>query len=396
MNKLICSIAACILYVPMVSSDLPVVNPEAASASWWPIDVHVFDPACTDGDEACWVDSRNASANLTVDKYVPLLPDEIASKHHICVSFPHMKDSYFGGVAYGVISEGRRLGQKITIVEAGGYTNIEKQLNQVEDCIANGADALIIAPISSIGNAKQIDVIRAQGIPVVVIITGVNTAVDAYSIQSFFNMGYISCRWVVDRHSDSSEPVRIVWFPGPPGAGWSVSGDQGCRAAVENSPVEIVETRWGDTGKAVQLELVENLLQTMAPGEDIELDYIVGTAATIEGAVGAIRARRLQDEIKLVAYYYTPGMHLFLNRNAVAMAPSDQMIAQARIAVDQAVRLLEKKPMSTGGRPQYSDSTRTAEHVQPRVIVVTPDNIDQFDTSATLAPSSWRPVFAVD
>ena len=163
-----------------------------------------------------------------------------------------------------------------------------------------------------------------------------------------------------------------------------------------NTNVEILETRWGDTGKAIQLELVENILQTLTSGEDVELDYIVGTATTIEGAVGSLRERNLQEKIKLVAYYYTPGMHIFLKRGAVAMAPSDQMVTQARVAIDQAVRLLEQKEMSTGGRPEYNGTGRLIEHAQPPFIIVTPETVAEFDTSTTLAPDGWIPEFSVD
>jgi protein TorT len=369
---------------------------QATENKWWPAKINVLNPACTSGDPACWSDNQNDQEKLELVDYIPLSPDMVNKKHHICVSFPHMKDSYFAGVAYGIITEGQRLGQKITLVEAGGYTNLEKQLNQVEDCIANGAEALIIAPISSDGNTKQIEVVRAAGIPVIVIITDINTAVDANSLQSFYNMGYISCKWVVDQHQASGDRVKVAWFPGPPGAGWAVSGDKGCQAAVEESSVEILETRWGDTGKAIQLKLVEDILQSMTSGAKVEIDYIIGTATTIEAAVGSIRERGLEKKIKLVAYYYTPGMHIFLKRGSVAMAPSDQMITQARIAVDQAVRLLEGKKMATGGRPEFNNSKNLTEHAQPRRIIVTPGTVGKFDTSTTLAPKNWVPIFSVD
>ena len=195
----------------------------AQEQNWWPVQINVYNPACTDGDVSCWTDKRNRSESLEVVDYIPLLPKEVTEKHHICVSFPHMKDSYFAGVAYGIISEGERLGQKITLVEAGGYTNLERQLNQVEDCISNGAEALVIAPISRDGNAKQIDVIRENGIPVVVIITGLNTAVDANSLQSFYNMGFFSCKWVVDQSVNIEGKVKmglVSWTSW----GWLVGG----------------------------------------------------------------------------------------------------------------------------------------------------------------------------
>jgi periplasmic protein TorT len=366
-----------------------------AQDRWWPTEVNVYDPACTSGDPECWNDPQNQPEHLSSIDYVPLDPSQVKNKHHICVSFPHLKDSYWVGVAYGIIEEGKRLGQKITLVEAGGYTKLERQLSQVDDCISNGAEGLIIGSVSAIGNAKQIDLLRESGVPVVDVINGINTAVDAKSLQSFYNMGFISCQWVVDQ-AQGQAAVRIAWFPGPPGAGWSVAADKGCVDAVADSNIEIVFTRWGDTGKSVQLKLVEDVLTSSLTGDNVDLDYIIGTATTAEAAAGAIRALGLRGKIDIVAFYYTPGIHAFLKRGEVAMAPTDQMIVQARIAVDQMVRLLEGIKMSSGGRAEFGNSGRLAEHVQPPPIVVTPDTVDAFDTSTTLAPRGWRPLFSVD
>lgn len=374
-----------------------LATPAARAADqWWPAKVQIYNPSCTDGDTACWTDPRNDAAKLEIGEYVPLTPDQVDKKHHLCVSFPHLKDSYWVGAAYGIIEEGKRLGQKITLVEAAGYTNLEKQISQIEDCVANGAEAVVIGAISGDGNAKQVDELRSKGVVVIDLINGINTEVDAKSLESYYNMGYISCKWVADQHPAGSGQVKVAWFPGPPGAGWSVAGDQGCNAAVKGSDATLISTKWGDTGKEIQLKLVEDVIQAQTSGGETDLDYIVGTAPTVEGAVAAVRERGLRDQVKLVAYYYTPGMHLFIGRGSVAMAPTDQMIIQCRIAIDQAVRILEGKEMATGGRPEFNKTGRTTEHVQPVPAEVTPDSIAQFDTSTTLAPDGWTPVFTVD
>jgi len=368
----------------------------ADEENYWKQNVNVFNLSCTDGDVDCWIDERNALEKLPLVEYAPLKVSEVNKKHHICVSFPHLKDSYWVGVAYGIISEGRRLGQKITLFEAGGYTNLATQLRQVDDCLTNNGEALIIGPISSNGNAKQIDMIRARGIPVVVLVTGINTEVDANSLQSFVNMGYTSCKWVSDQEKLNDGKTNIVWFPGPPGAGWSIASHQGCLSALEGTNIRILETNWGDTGKAIQLKLVEETLQNLASGPEPEFKYIVGTGTTIEAAVGALRARKLANKIKLVATYYTPGIDMFIKRDLISMAPSDQMISQATIAVDQAVRLLEGKNMATLGRPEFNNTGRVTEHVQQQILIVTPDISDQFNSSTTLAPKGWTPIFSVD
>jgi protein TorT len=259
----------------------------------------------------------------------------------------------------------------------------------------NGGEALIIGPISSNGNAKQIEIIREKGIPVIVLVTGINTAVDANSLQSFIDMGYTSCKWVLDQETNNSNTTNIVWFPGPPGAGWSIASNVGCLKALKGSQIKILETNWGDTGKSIQLQLVEETLQNLASGPEPEFQYIVGTGTTIEAAVGALRARKLQNKIKLVSTYYTPGIDLFIKRGLISMAPSDQMISQATIAIDQAVRLLEGVEMATGGRPEYNTG-RITEHIQQPILIVTPKNYNKFDSSTTLAPKGWSPVFSVN
>ncbi len=87
---------------------------------------------------------------------------------------------------------------------------------------------------------------------------------------------------------------------------------------------------------------------------------------------------------------------MFLQQGRMDMAPTDQMIIQARISIDQAVRLLENKGYATGGRPEYENPSRLVEHAQPVAISVTPGTIKDFDTSTTLAPKGWVPSFSVD
>ena len=384
---------ASLFFLLLLISGIP--TSQADEGDYWSQRVNVFNYSCTDGDVDCWTDKRNSLETLPLQVYSPLKPIQVKDKHHICVSFPHLKDSYWVGVAYGIITEGRRLGQKITLFEAGGYTNLDAQLNQVDDCITNGGEALIIGPISSNGNAKQIEIIREKGIPVVVLVTGINTAVDANSLQSFIDMGYTSCKWVLDQEINNPNTTNIVWFPGPPGAGWSIASNVGCLKALKGSKIKILETNWGDTGKSIQLQLVEETLQNLASGPEPEFKYIVGTGTTIEAAVGALRARKLQNKIKLVSTYYTPGIDLFIKRGLISMAPSDQMISQATIAVDQAVRLLEGVEMATGGRPEYNTG-RITEHIQQPILIVTPKNFNKFDSSTTLAPKGWSPVFSVN
>ena len=90
-----------LLNIPSLSLNIAHADEE----NYWKQNVNVFNFSCTDGDIDCWTDERNALEKLPLVEYAPLKASEVNKKHHICVSFPHLKDSYWVGVAYGIISE---------------------------------------------------------------------------------------------------------------------------------------------------------------------------------------------------------------------------------------------------------------------------------------------------
>ena len=103
---------------------------------------------------------------------------------------------------------------------------------------------------------------------------------------------------------------------------------------------------------------------------------------TAEAAIPILRDRGLTDQVKVVAYYYTPGVHQGITRGQILAAPTDSTVIQGRIAIDQAVRILEGKDYM--------------KHVGPALFVVTQENVKDFDTSSTLAPDGYAPVFRVE
>src|SRR3954447_17840392 len=94
----------------------------------------------------------SSGKNVEAD-YVPLPKAE--KKWNVCVLFPHMKDSFWVAVAYGVVEESKQLGVKMTLLQAGGYENLPKQISEFDDCVASGAQAIVTGAISEAGMAKK-------------------------------------------------------------------------------------------------------------------------------------------------------------------------------------------------------------------------------------------------
>ncbi len=308
--------------------------------------------------------------------YVPL--EQASKKWEICVSFPHMKDAYWSAVNYGVVDESRRQGVKMQLVEAGGYTELNKQISQIEDCVSAGADAVVIGAISYDGLNNVVSEIRKKNIPVIDIINGMSSPeLSAKSLVSFGEMGEKAGDYLAKLHPAGTKQVKVAWFPGPPGAGWVEAGNAGFNRAIKGSAINLVDTKYGDTGKEVQAKLVEDTLETYP-----DITYIVGTAVTAEAAIPILRSKKLTRKVKVLSYYYTPGVDRGIRRRQILAAPTDSPVIQGRIAIDQAVRILEGKDYK--------------KHVGPALFVVTQKNISKFSTSSTLAPAKFKPVFRVD
>jgi periplasmic protein TorT len=348
----------------LVAAAVSAPNARAAGGNWYPFPVEVWDPPF-----------NMESPRKHLD-YVPL--EKADKKFDICVSFPHMKDSYWIAVDYGVVAESKRLGVRMNLVEAGGYTNLNKQISQIEDCVSAGAQGVVIGAISYDGLNNLVSELKGKGVPVIDVINGMSSRdITAKSLVSFGEMGYKTGDYLAKLHPKGSGKVKVAWFPGPPGAGWVEEGNKGFQSAVKDSDIQIVDTKYGDTGKEVQLKLVEDVLEA-----NPDISYIVGTSPTAEAAVGLLRDRGLQDKIKVLAYYFTPPVYQGIKAGTILAAPTDSAVIQGRVAIDQMVRILEGKPFE--------------KHVGPALYVIDSKNINSFDKESSLAPDDFRPTFNVN
>ncbi|MDQ0390378.1 TMAO reductase system periplasmic protein TorT [Labrys monachus] len=308
--------------------------------------------------------------------YMPLA--KASQPWKICVSFPHMKDAYWLGVDYGVVDEAKRLGVSMNLLNAGGYTELNTQISQIEDCVANGAQAVVIGAISFDGLNNLVTEINKKGIPVIDVVNGISSPnVTAKSLVSFYTMGQSAGEYLAKKHPAGSKEVKVGWFPGPAGAGWVEAANRGFLDAVKGSALKVLDAKYGDTGKEVQQKLVEDVLQA-----NPDIGYVAGTAVTAEAAQGVIRERGLQGKVDLMAFYMTPGVYEGIKRGFILAAPADSMVIQGRIAIDQAVRILEKKDY--------------IKHVGPKIFVVDQQNVNSVPRTSILPPDDFKPVFKVN
>lgn len=329
-----------------------------ALSETWPLDV--------------WSVPFDYSSPALATDYQPL--DKARQKWRICVAYPHLKDAYWLGVNYGMVQEAAQLGVGFRLVEAGGYPNLDRQIEQVKSCVAAGADALIVGTVSFDGLTPTLVEI-SKSIPVIAAVNDIADAgITAKSGVSWREMGRAAGEVITRAHPKGSAPVRLAWFPGTKGAGWVRFVEDGFRAGLADSSAQIVVVKYGDTGREIQLNLVEEALDA-----DPDIDYLVGSGPMAEAAVSILRERGLTGRIAIVSDYMTPAVLRGIKRGKILAAPDDFPVLQGKLAMEQAVRAIE--------------GSLSERHAGPRIATVTAENANAIDQNGTVAPASFLPVF---
>ena len=220
----------------------------------------------------------------------------------LCIVYPHLKDAYWLGVNYGMVQEAQRLGVQMRIAESGGYPNLERQRIQVKNCGTDpDVDALILGTVTFSGLQNEVARI-AEKIPVLASVNDIaNEGITGKVGVSWYRMGEIVGQYLMKRHAQTDHPISIAWFPGPKDAGWVPFVDKGFRDSIAGSAITITSTHWGDTGKTIQRNLVQEALD-----ESPNIRYLVGNALMAEAAISILAERQIRDQVQILSTYFTP------------------------------------------------------------------------------------------
>lgn len=319
-------------------------------------------------------DPDPGGARTTYDAVKVIAPSQA---WRICAIYPHLKDSYWHAVNFGMVEEARALGIGLRVFEAGGYEHLARQRELVGDCLADAAvDALLVGTVSFAGLNDLLQPARTTR-PTLALVNDIDAAsVRAKVGVPWYQLGWKIGRWLAERHPAGTAPARIAWFPGPQDSGWVGFIDRGFHAALTNSAVEVATVHWGDTGRSVQRQRVEDALETHP-----DLDYLVGNAPMAEVAVAELRRSQRQHTTGIVASYITPGVYGALLRGRILASVTDFPVLQGRLAIHQVLRVLEGLPVEP--------------HVGPGVELVEPATLTRFPVDWMMAPAGFAPVYEV-
>ncbi|MCK0151593.1 TMAO reductase system periplasmic protein TorT [Marivita sp. S6314] len=255
-----------------------------------------------------------------------------ASKPLICVLVPHFKDEYWLSVGYGLEQEAARQNVDLLFYQAGGYRARSAQIAQLDACVTQKMDAILLGSVTSDHPDMTAAIARvSKTTPIFALVNDLRAKHLSGRIGvDWTDMGQLIGDHLRQLHPAGTPPVTAVFLTGPAEAGWTAPLETGLRAGLSQSAVTIAAVLEADTGLRAQLALVERALQ-----DHPTADYLIGNAPAIEAAFGLFAARTDTNAPKLISTYVNHSVRRGLQNGQVLAAPFDDPVAQGIEAIRQ-------------------------------------------------------------
>ena len=318
--------------------------------------------------------------------YTPLPTDQITQTWNICVSFPHLKDAYWVASNYGAWAESVSATGEVASSSRPAATRLTKQLSQLDNCVAQGAQAVVIGGISYDGLNAKLQEFIDNDVKVVDLINGMsNPNIQAHSLITYYKMGKRPASISAASTSPASRSAGSPALRALAGSRRRTQGFKDAIAAAAPTIVEIAErtatpartsssawsrTRWRPTPTSTTSR---------------------GPQSTAEAAVAALDGARA---------------HRTRSRCSPTTDPDHVRVHQER---QDLVRADRPEPDAISHRnrpgcpPARGATPRQRVHGQERVepyaeLVCGPgagdaNNLDDFVDLATFAPHDFKPTF---
>jgi len=300
-------------------------------------------------------------------------PPKPSKQYRIGIAVPHLSNPHYVGQAYGYLDEAQSLGAQVTLLEAGGYQYLDKQVSQIEDLIASKVDAIILAAVSGPGTVGAVEDAVAAGIPVI----NVNVMTDSDKVVTRIRSDDdVIGRMHADFMGERLKGVgNVVMLRGAPGTSWAeIRGNAFKKRIAEKYPnVKILGEQYSQSTPTDGLRLMEDFLQTFP-----EINGVYnGADTTAIGAAQAILAAGKQGKTVITATDFQIDTEKFIREGVVSMSVLQQTVTMGRWGVRAAINHLEKRPVPP--------VLFTAQ------VLATKENVNELNLETVRAPAGWTP-----
>jgi ABC-type sugar transport system substrate-binding protein len=290
------------------------------------------------------------------------------------VTTPTINGPWYTNILYGITDEAKKLGYDVTILDAGGYANVDKQVSQMSTLIVQKVKAILLDaadPSAFNGVVRQA---KTAKIPVI----GTGSPKVASSVEPDAAASSSHCN-IGKEMADGAKKLlpnggTMAVLAGPPAAFWATERLRCFKAAIAGTKIKIVAEKTSEQDAATTLTLANDFLQRF-PNVDVlygaDDAYGVGAARAVQGAHKC-------GKTKVMFAVFGSDAEELMRAGCVDYVIAQQVVQIGRNAVQLADKLIKGQAIAK-------------KFDEVALIEVTKANIDSIDKSVLQAPKGWAP-----
>jgi simple sugar transport system substrate-binding protein len=225
----------------------------------------------------------------TVVALVPVMASSAFAADGLTVGFSQIGSESGWRAAETSVSKSEAKKRDITLKIADAQQRQENQIKAIRSFIAQGVDAIFLAPVVASGWDAVLGEAQEAKIPVILLDRDIDTvdkslyltAVTSDSVHE----GEVAGEWLA--HTVGDKPCNVVELQGTVGASVATNRKKGFDDAIAKHPnIKVIRSQTGDFTRARGKEVAESFLKAENGGKNICALY----AHNDDMAVGAIQA----------------------------------------------------------------------------------------------------------
>lgn len=314
----------------------------------------------------------SAVAAATGLALLAISPASAADK--IGVSMPNIKGPWFTPVLFGISDEAKKLGYEVTIQDAGGYANVDKQVSQFSTLVVQKVVAILIDPANPASFNGAVREAKAAKIPVIGAgspIVASDVAADAAASSSHCNIGHELAKGAKTLLPQGG---TIAVLAGPPGAFWASDRLRCFKEDIAGSNIKIVAEQTSEQDPAIALSLANDFLQRFP-----QVDMLYGADDTYGvGAARAAQGAQKCGKVKIMFAVLGEAAEEMMRAGCADYVVAQQPVMIGRSAVQMMDALVKGKPLDK-------------KSIEVPLVPVTMANLNAINKTGMQAPKGWTP-----
>jgi ABC-type sugar transport system substrate-binding protein len=314
----------------------------------------------------------SAVAAATGLALLAISPASAADK--IGVSMPNIKGPWFTPVLFGISDEAKKLGYEVTIQDAGGYANVDKQVSQFSTLVVQKVVAILVDPANPASFNGAVREAKAAKIPVIGAgspIVASDVAADAAASSSHCNIGHELAKGAKTLLPQGG---TIAVLAGPPGAFWASDRLRCFKEDIAGSNIKIVAEQTSEQDPAIALSLANDFLQRFP-----QVNMLYGADDTYGvGAARAAQGAQKCGKVKIMFAVLGEAAEEMMRAGCADYVVAQQPVMIGRSAVQMMDALVKGKPLDK-------------KNIEVPLVPVTMANLNSLNKTGMQAPKGWTP-----